>query len=140
MKKIILTIAFFTCLQSFSQDIDWQTDIDSAIMYGKENNKDVFIYLGEKKCVPCRTVQKYAYDTKKFQDFSKKFVMVKVYNDLDKSKKEALAYFNKAKKRFNTKMVPRFILIRNEKEIANFFAYVKSPEDLIDKITPYLKK
>lgn len=138
MKKLLTLLFLIIPLTINSQEkIEWISNIDKGIKLGKKANKDVFIYLGEKKCVPCRSVEKYAFSTEKFINFSKKYIMVKVYNDLDKTKNLEQEYFKKAKKRFKTKMVPRFIVIRKGIEIANFFAYIKSPETLIDKIKSY---
>lgn len=131
---LLLLVSFYT----YSQEINWIDNIDRGIELGKQTKKDVFIYLGEKKCVPCRAVQKYAYTNPKFIEFSKKFVMVKVYNDLDKTKVKEQKYFKSAKERFRTKYVPRFIIIRNGKEIANFFKYVKTPETLINEINTHI--
>lgn len=140
MKKLFFTLALFVSISTQAQEkISWLSNIDEGIELGKEKNKDVFIYLGEKKCVPCRAVEKYAYTSPKFINFSKKFIMVKVYNDLDKTKTEEQKYFKEAKARFKAKMVPRFIIMRNGKEIANFIEYVKTPEILIDKINSYYK-
>ncbi|RKF02724.1 thioredoxin-like protein [Tenacibaculum lutimaris] len=141
MKNLTFLLFILSTVSIFSQEsknkINWHNDIDIAIALGKEKNQDVFIYLGEKKCVPCRAVEKYAYSTKVFQEYAKKFIMVKVYNNLDETKTKELQYFNDAKKRFNTKSVPRFIIIKNGEEIANFFAYIKSPEALIEKINSF---
>ncbi len=51
MKLIILTLIFTSSL--FSANIDWLHDYDKALSIAKEQNKDVYLFVGADECRWC---------------------------------------------------------------------------------------
>lgn len=140
MKKITLILCLFPFLHGYSQKetsipkIDWHYNIKDAIALGKQQNKEVLIYFGMKKCFPCRLVKKYAFDKKEFVDYSRKFIMVRVYDDLDKTNTKNQNYVKTTRAAYNIKSVPTFVLLKKDRTQPSFFAYIKKPQELIDTI------
>lgn len=140
MKKIIL-LALLISTQTYCQNqINWHTNIEDSLQIAKDQNKTVFLYFGTKKCVPCKTVEKYEYSNPEFIKYSEKLVMIKIYDDLDTSNKKWQYYIKSSREKYKVEINPKFILIKNEKIIASFFKYVKKPNDLMKKIDAYLTK
>ncbi|QTE22760.1 thioredoxin family protein [Polaribacter cellanae] len=141
MKNLILTLVFAISFSVQSQEkINWITNIEEGLKLGKEQNKIVFIYFGAKKCVPCRSVEKYEYSNPEFIKYSKDLIMVKIFDDLDKEKVDWQSYIQKSRKTYKIKINPRFILIKNGEEIASFFTYVRKPGDLLTKFKTYISE
>ncbi len=136
-KNLLITLLLFTVF-GFSQDkeieINWNENIEKGIIIGKQQNKEVLIYFGEDKCVPCRMINKYAFTQTEFIEYSEKYVMVKVYDDLDKTNTQNQEYIKKTKAQYAVDAVPTIILLKNDGAKSSFFAYVKSPKELIDQI------
>ncbi|EIJ40670.1 thioredoxin family protein [Galbibacter orientalis] len=146
-QKLLILIIFFssTCL-GFSQEkstdeltelVEWVYNVDEGIKLGEKADKDVIIYFGMKKCVPCRFIKKYAFVTEEFKEYSKKFVMVKIYDDLDKENTENQEYVKKYREIYGIESVPTMVLLKRNGEQDSFFTYVRKPDDLINQIEEY---
>lgn len=136
-QHVVLLFLFFSFLgfsQETSEKIDWKDNIANGIAMGKEQNKEVLIYFGMDKCVPCRMIDKYAFTQSEFIEYSKKYIMVKVYDDLDKTDTENQDYVKETKSAYDIESVPTIVLLKNDGSKSSFFAYVKSSQDLIAKI------
>lgn len=135
MRFVFLILSLLLSSHSFCQEkIDWKFSIEEGLKLGKSENKEVLIYFGEDKCVPCRMVKKYAFLKEDFIQYSRKFIMVKVYDDFDKSKTEKQLYIKKYRDEYDVKAVPTFILSKSDGSKTSFFAYVRKPQDLINLI------
>ena len=144
MKRNLLLISLFVSFsglcQEITEKIEWKNNIESGIEIGKNQNKEVLIYFGMDKCVPCRMIDKYAFTKTEFIDYSKKYVMIKVYDDLDKSNTENQEYVKKTRAKYEIKAVPTIVLLKNDGTTSKFFAYVKSSQELIKKIESQYEK
>lgn len=116
------------------EELKWVKDIDKGIEMGRSMGKDVIIYFGEDNCVPCRMIEKYAFVQPEFIQYSEKFVMVKIYNDKDKSKTMEQEYIKEARKRYEITAVPTMVLLKQDGSQSSFFTYIKNPQELIDQI------
>ncbi|MEL4308410.1 thioredoxin family protein [Joostella sp. CR20] len=123
--------------EEYVELIEWAGTVDEGLQLGKELDKDVIIYFGMKKCVPCRFIVKNAFVTEEFKKYSEKFVMVKVYDDLDKENTKNQEYVKKYREQYAIKSVPTMVLLKRNGEADSFFTYIKQPQDLITQIESY---
>ncbi len=131
---LLLLVSFYGFSQESVEKIDWIYNINNGIEIGTKQNKEVLIYFGMEKCVPCRMIDKYAFTQSEFIDYSKKYVMVKVYDDLDKSNTENQEYVKTTRTEYGIESVPTIVLLKDDGTKSSFFAYVKSPKKLIEQI------
>lgn len=138
MKGILMILILVFSISVFSQEttkkIEWENNIEKGIEVGKKQKKEVLIYFGKDKCVPCRMIDKYAFTQKEFIDYSNKYVMVKVYDNLDESNLENQEYVKKTKAEYSIESVPTIVLLKEDGTKSSFFAYVKNPQELIRQI------
>mgnify|MGYP000126723990 CR=1 FL=1 len=138
MKRIVFLLILVFSISIFSQEnikkIDWKDNIEKGIKIGKKQKKEILIYFGKDKCVPCRMIDKYAFTQKEFIDYSNKYIMVKVYDDLDKSNLKNQEYVKKTKTEYGIESVPTIVLLKDDGTKSSFFAYVKNPQELIKQI------
>lgn len=138
MKSKLIILFLLVSIYGFSQEaaktIDWNYNIENGIEIGKKQNKEVLIYFGMDKCVPCRMIHKYVFNELEFINYSDKYVMVKVYDDLDKSNIENQEYVKKTRAEYGIEAIPTIVLLKNDGTKSSFFAYVKSPQELIEQI------
>lgn len=135
MQKIFVVLMLIISCSLFAQDsIKWNKNIEDALKLGKEKNKQILIYFGMDKCVPCRMIKKYAFDEQEFIEYSKKYIMVKVYDDLDKTNVKNQNYYKNSKELYGIKSVPTIVVFKRDGTKSSFFAYIKKPKDLIDQI------
>ena len=134
MKCLSFSVLFFISLLSHSQEIAWKTNIEDGIKIGKTSNKEVLIYFGMDKCVPCRMIEKYAFVDPEFIEYSEKYVMVKVYDDLDKSNKALQDYIKNTREEYTIESVPTIVILKEDGSKSSFFAYVGNSKELIDMI------
>lgn len=131
---LLLLVSIYGFPQESAEKIDWIGNIKNGIEIGKKQNKEVLIYFGMDKCVPCRMIDKYAFTKSEFIDYSKKYVMVKVYDDLDKSNAENQEYVKATRAEYGIEAVPTIVLLKNDGTKSSFFAFVNSPQKLIEQI------
>ncbi|TLG99052.1 thioredoxin family protein [Bizionia argentinensis JUB59] len=133
--SILIILVILTTTFSFSQEqINWKDTIKEGISLAEKQNKDVLIYFGMDKCVPCRMLNKYAFTKEEFIEYSKKYIMVKVYDDLDKENVENQEYVKSTRAEYQIEAVPTIVILNKDGSQHSFFAYVKSPQELIDQI------
>ena len=102
MKSILLTFIFITSL--FSVDLDWTHNYYEALHLAKQQNKDVYLFVGADDCRFC--------DRFKETTLSKKFVMDRLKEDfvpLYMSRDQ-----HKIPNRFEVKGVPRHYFLTPE--------------------------
>ena len=122
---LFLLISFYGFSQETTETtekIDWNDNIENGIEIGQKQNKEVLIYFGMDKCVPCRMIKKYAFTQTEFIEYSKKYIMVRVYDDLDKSNTENQKYVKKTRAEYEIEAVPTIVLLKNDGTKSSFFA------------------
>ncbi len=137
MRKVLIVLLLAVSFNVSSQEIKeifWNNNIEKGIEMGAKQNKEVLIYFGQDKCVPCRMIDKYAFKKTEFIDYSKKYVMVKIYDDFNKLNIENQEYVKKSRAKYGIESVPTIVLLKKDGTKSSFFAYVKTPQQLIKKI------
>ena len=97
----------------------------------KGDGKTIIIYFGASWCSPCKTIAKNVFSTSEFIAYSKKFEMVKIYDDFNRDEKTKYNYYGKICSQFQIASIPSFVVIKkNGKPCSISGAYYK-PEVLI---------
>lgn len=117
----------------FSQQIDWETEIDSSLIKASENNSSVFIYFGANWCAPCRIVEREVFQDSTFIEYSKELVMVKIYDDLRKGEFEKRESMENEMKKYNVDAIPTYILIKGN-SIQKLEGMIYDSKGLIESI------
>ena len=118
MKSIILIISFITSL--FSVDLDWTHNYYEALHLAKQENKDVYLFIGADDCRFC---DRY-YDL----SLSKKFVM-------DKLKEDYIPLYmsrdqHKIPNKFKVEGVPRHYFLTSDGKIIHADQGSREPDGL----------
>jgi len=84
MKKIMLLLVLCLTIQGFSQEeelsnLSWLTDLEEAKKEAKAAKKPILMYFtGSDWCPPCKSLKKDFFNSKAFEEKSKKFVLLMV--------------------------------------------------------------
>ena len=124
---------------SATSNVEWGTDIDSAVKQAKAENKSVLVeFTGSDWCPPCIMMHKQVFSKTEFHDgATKNFVLVKI--DVPRGD-QALAEANQpVVEKYSIEGFPTVLLLDSEgKEFGRFFAseYPKTDQFLahLDKI------
>jgi hypothetical protein len=83
MKPLLFLSFYFWQRLDFSQNktgsysLNWYTDYDAAVRQAKLTQKPMLVYFGGSDwCAPCAKLEKKFFDTKRFSDESKDYVLV----------------------------------------------------------------
>ena len=79
MKKLILALVFFISFVGFSQELNWQTDYDTAKQIAQQENKSILMYFtGSDWCAPCKQLKEDFFHSERFINESEKLVLLMV--------------------------------------------------------------
>ena len=114
--------------RSNTQETGWLTDYNSAQKLAKKTNSNILMYFtGSDWCSPCKALKKDLFDTAKFKEVAKDYVLL--YVDLPRKKESLSAEEMKQNKellsQWNKKGIfPLISLISTEeKEVATLSGY-----------------
>jgi thioredoxin-related protein len=145
MKKIIaLLITSFLLLQVRAAELSWSTDLPQALAKAKAENKSVLLdFTGSDWCSWCIKFKKEAIDTKEFQDYAaKNLVLVELDFPQKKQQPDELKAANQALgKKYNVEGYPTFVILNKDgKEIGRQVGYKEGgPKAFIAEIDGFKK-
>lgn len=145
MKKIIaLAITSFLLLQVRAAELSWSTDVPQALAKAKAEDKAVLLdFTGSDWCSWCIKFKKEAIDTKEFQDFAaKNLVLVELDFPQKKQQSDELKAANQAlAKKYNVEGYPTFVVLNKDgKEIGRQVGYQPGgPKAFIAEIEGFKK-
>lgn len=134
IKKLYTLLLLFPFFCWSQEEIIWHNNIEKAITIAKKQNKEVFLYFSMDKCVPCRVLKKYVLDKNDFINYSKKYIMVNIHDDLDKNNIKKQEYIKQTRQKYKIASVPRVLVLKDNKVMKHFFGYIKSTEKMITKL------
>jgi thioredoxin-related protein len=83
MKKFLLILLFLPFVgiaqdsSAVETNLEWVTDYNQAVKQAKKERKNILLYFtGSDWCSPCIQLKRDLFDTREFQDISKKFVLL----------------------------------------------------------------
>ena len=80
MKKFLLPILFISSL--LASEINWMHDYDDALEIAKQQNKDIYIFIGADKCRFCDLLKKNALSKKSvIERLNKEYIPVYLSRD-----------------------------------------------------------
>lgn len=145
MKKIIAVI-IMSCLllQVRAAELSWSTDLPQALAKAKAENKAVLLdFTGSDWCGWCIKFKKEALDTKEFQDYAaKNLVLVELDFPQKKQQSDELKAANQALgKKYNVDGYPTFVVLNKDgKEIGRQVGYQEGgPKAFIAEIDGFKK-
>jgi protein disulfide-isomerase len=146
MKKILVAAAIgCVWIQTQAADLNWGTDLPSALAKAKSENKIVVIdFTGSDWCPWCIKFDKEALDTDKFAQYAKshlELVMADFPNN--KPQSDALKAGNAAlQKKYNVDGFPTLVVLSADgKEIGRQVGYAPGgPDALISELEGFGKK
>ncbi|WP_442845013.1 thioredoxin family protein [Leeuwenhoekiella sp. H156] len=138
MKYLIILIMIFGLSENINDEtIDWNTNLESAMELADSENKPIFIYFGADWCAPCRITENQVFSESKFIEFSKKYIMVKIYDDFNKENKKGFDYYQEKKTEYKITSIPVFVIVNKKVEKGRFSGIFHTPMELINKINSY---
>ena len=83
MKKILLLLMLPLLISTKSikdtNEIDWLTNVDKALLQAEKEHKNVLVYFtGSDWCRPCKMLKKDLFDTAEFSEAAKDYVLLYV--------------------------------------------------------------
>ena len=79
MKKLILTTLLFISYFGFSQDLHWETDLNTAKQIAKQENKPMLMYFtGSDWCSPCKQLKVDFFNSEEFIERSNDLVLLMI--------------------------------------------------------------
>ncbi len=113
--------------------IDWKRNLGKSKEASKKNGKTIIVYFGASWCGPCRIMERDLFSKSEFIDYSKKFEMVKIWDDDKDEEKDKAAYF-KIMQEYNISSIPSIIVINNGKVTCTIESFFREPNLLIKKL------
>ena len=79
MKKTLLILFLFISTLGFSQDLNWQTDFETAKQIAQQENKSILMYFtGSDWCAPCKQLKADFFHSERFIEQADKLVLLMV--------------------------------------------------------------
>ena len=105
MKKLILLVLFVSSL--LASEINWMHDYDDALEKAKQENRDIYIFIGADECRFCDLFKKKALSKKSvIERLSREYIPVYLSRDQ-----------HKIPSNFETKGVPRHYFVTSEGKV-----------------------
>ena len=105
MKKLLLPLIFIASL--FASELNWINDYDQALKMAKQQNKDIYIFIGADECRFCVLFKKNALSKKPVIDrLNKEYIPVYLSRDQ-----------HKIPSHFETKGVPRHYFVGSDGKV-----------------------
>lgn len=136
---------FLTCLvlayallnlsfEGKGESINWRTTLETAMDSSKLIGKPIIIYFGANWCAPCKMTEKIVFSDPEFIKFSKKYLMVKIYDDLKEGDTIKYRYQNKIKSIYEVEAIPTFIVLNKNHKPCKIVGSYYNTEKLIQEI------
>lgn len=120
MKKILLaffviTFILFGCKKAGTSDnLDWETNLETALQKAQKENKTVLVnFTGSDWCIWCQRLSSEVFSQKEFEEFAKEnLILVKI--DFPKNIEQSLEtkfYNNQLAQRFGVEGFPTIFLL-----------------------------
>ncbi len=81
MMKNALPLALLLLLPPAAEAENWRTEIGPALAEAKAGNKLLLVDLYAEWCGWCKELERQVFSTKRFQDYTKQFVLLRVDTD-----------------------------------------------------------
>ncbi len=126
MKKIFLSLALITvilfgCKKSVTSDnLDWETNLETALQKAQKENKTVLVnFTGSDWCIWCQRLNNEVFTQKEFEEFAKEnLILVKI--DFPKNIEQSMEtkmYNNQLAQRFGVEGFPTIFLLNKNGDV-----------------------
>ncbi|MFN3872769.1 MAG: thioredoxin family protein [Ignavibacterium sp.] len=126
MKKIFLSLALITvilfgCKKSVTSDnLDWETNLETALQKAQKENKTVLVnFTGSDWCIWCQRLNNEVFTQKEFEEFAKEnLILVKI--DFPKNIEQPMEtkmYNNQLAQRFGVEGFPTIFLLNKNGDV-----------------------
>ena len=79
MKRILTILTVLSSLISFAQDLNWETDLQTAINKANQNDKNILVYFtGSDWCSPCKQLKADFFENDQFLAQADKVILLKI--------------------------------------------------------------
>jgi thioredoxin-related protein len=134
MKRLLIVFILSLTLSWTNDEINWSRNLEDSMNRANASGKAIIVYFGADWCGPCRITQREVFSSPEFIEYSKKFEMVKIYDDFKRGEKDKYDYFNSIKKKYNVNSIPTFLVIKKGKTTCTINGFFKEAVILIEEL------
>lgn len=127
---VAMGITFFlmaddsTTNSSTSDNLQWNTDLNSALQEAQNNNKSVFVDVYASWCTYCKAMDQNTYTDSRVQQKLSNYVLVKINGDQNPDLMEKYQIYS----------YPTILILDSNGNVVKTISGYQSPDDLINQI------
>lgn len=140
---LVIAAFLFGCSKNGSSDnLKWETNLETALQKAKAENKAVLInFTGSDWCQWCKKLSTEVFSQDEFEKFAEeKLILVKI--DFPRSIEQSMEtklYNNQLAQRYGIQGFPTILILKNDGRLALTTGYVPGgPSNYIQHLQPYI--